>query len=187
MATKAKPKRKAPPKKKAVAHTARGKRRKVWVGRFLESLRDQGAVTEACQVTGIGRRTAYDQRERDPAFAGAWDEIVNTQLDNIEDAVVKRAREGWLEPVWHEGKRVGTKRKFSDTLQIFVLRQRRPNRWAQAEKLKLEHDGEIGIHSTMTDEDRLRQLASLVVSARTRKLKGGRKLSRNGRNGETGG
>ena len=110
---------------------------------FLAELKNQGSVLHACKVAGMGRTTAYWLRERDEEFAQAWDECLNVVIDEVEDSAVKRARDGWLEPVWHKGKQVGQVRKWDTTLQIFVLRQRRPDKWAQAERTKIEHEGSV--------------------------------------------
>ncbi len=128
---------------KRKGQTARTARQKRWPPRFLAALEQCGCVTTACKVVNKGRRTAYDLRDKDPEFAAAWDEIVDRELDQLEASAMKRAQRGWLEPVFHEGKVAGLKRRFSDTLTIFMLRQRRPDRWARAEKLKLDHGGDV--------------------------------------------
>jgi hypothetical protein len=110
---------------------ARTARQKKWPKRFLAALERCGCVTTACRVVQKGRRTAYDLRDKDPEFAAAWDEIVDRELDQLEASAMKRAQRG------------GLKRRFSDTLTIFMLRQRRPDKWARAEKLKLDHGGDV--------------------------------------------
>ena len=114
-----------------------------WKTRFLKALQEQGAVTTACEMAGVGRTAAYALRGKDAKFAAAWDEAVNVMLDGVEDSALHRARYGWEEPVWYKGEQCGTVRKFSDTLLIFVLRQARPERWARAERLKIEHQGDV--------------------------------------------
>ena len=128
---------------KAGSHTSRLKRQAAWAKRFLAALDKCGCVTTACRVVQKSRRAAYDLRDKDAEFAAAWDEIVDRELDQLEASAMKRAQRGWLEPVFHEGKVAGLKRRFSDTLTIFMLRQRRPDKWARAEKLKLDHGGDV--------------------------------------------
>jgi hypothetical protein len=50
--------------------------------------------------------------------------------DALEDEAVRRAVEGVIKPVFHQGKRVGTLRVFSDPLLMFLLRARRPDKFA---------------------------------------------------------
>ena len=114
-----------------------------WKARFLKALQEQGAVTTACEMAGVGRTAAYALRGKDAKFAATWDSAVNAMVDGVEDSALHRARYGWLEPVWYKGEQCGEVRKYSDTLQIFVLRQNRPDKWARAEKVKVEHQGNV--------------------------------------------
>ncbi len=43
---------------------------------------------------------------------------------------MRRAVEGVIKPVFHQGKRVGTLRVYSDSLLMFLLRARRPEKFA---------------------------------------------------------
>src|SRR5205807_601275 len=45
---------------------------------------------------------------------------------HIEAEIRRRAMEGWDEPVYQQGARVGTVRKYSDTLLIFYAKRRMP-------------------------------------------------------------
>ena len=50
--------------------------------RFLQALARTGTVAESARQTNIGRRTAYDWRDRDPKFAQAWDNALDQAADN---------------------------------------------------------------------------------------------------------
>ena len=52
-------------------------------------------------------------------------------LDDFEDSVIKRARDGHLNPVYYKGKPTGAKKEISDVLQIFLLKTRRPEKYGQ--------------------------------------------------------
>lgn len=114
-----------------------------WLDRFLASLRRDACVTTACKIAKVGRTYVYAERKNNKEFAAAWDEAIDTTLDSIEASVMRRAKEGWLEPVWHKGEQCGEVRKFSDTIQIFALRQNRPDKWAQADKFDVRHQGSV--------------------------------------------
>ena len=43
-------------------------------------------------------------------------------VERLETEAQRRAVEGWDEPVFHEGREVGKKRRYSDTLLIFTLK-----------------------------------------------------------------
>jgi hypothetical protein len=82
--------------------------KKDWRQEFLDGLRETGMVTEACQAVGIGRRTAYDERQRNEEFALAWADVIEESTEDLEREAVRRAKDG------------------SDTLLIFLLKARRP-------------------------------------------------------------
>ena len=97
--------------------------------KFLGVLQAGMSVSKACKVAKLPRRTAYDWRESDALFAQAWDDAVEAGTDALEDEAVRRAKNGWLKPVYQGGKKVGTIQEFSDTLLIFSLKARRPQKF----------------------------------------------------------
>ncbi len=95
---------------------------------FLEVLGDTGIVTEACARSGLARRTVYFWRGKDPSFAEAWTQALERGVDALEDEALRRALGGRLEPVFYQGKECGAVRKYSDTLLMFMLKARRPEK-----------------------------------------------------------
>ena len=91
---------------------------------FLEALGSGESVTKACNAAGIGRRTVYDWRGDDEKFAAEWEDAVETGTDVLEDEAVKRAKDG------------------SDTLLIFMLKARRPDKFK--DRWQHEHTGKGG-------------------------------------------
>jgi hypothetical protein len=75
---------------------------------------------------------AYDHRKNDPEFAKQWDEAIENALDLLHARVFQRCLEGDLEPVYYMGEPVGYIRKFSDKLQIELLRAWKPDRFKTA-------------------------------------------------------
>ena len=51
--------------------------------RFLEELRRGSTVGEAARAAGIGRRTAYDLRQRDETFAVDWADAIEEGTDHL--------------------------------------------------------------------------------------------------------
>lgn len=78
-------------------------------------------MTAACNVEGIGRRTYYDWRETDPVFAQAADTAIEAGTDVLEDEAKRRA--------------VGL--SGSDTLLIFLLKARRPDKYRERHTIDL--------------------------------------------------
>ena len=93
---------------------------------FLAALTDTVNVTLACRRAGIPRRTAYDWRDADEAFARQWDEALDEGIDLLEAELHRRAFEGVERPVYYKGEQVGTWRFYSDALAMFLMRAHRP-------------------------------------------------------------
>lgn len=115
-----------------------------WKAAFLQTLEETASVTKACEVSGLPRRTAYNWRGADEQFAKDWDAAVERGTDALEDEAVRRAREGTLRPVFYEGKVCGHVREFSDTLLIFMLKARRPEKYRERSEVK--HTGGMTVN-----------------------------------------
>lgn len=107
---------------------------------FLEHLRNCGCVLEAHRVAGLHSSTVYRLRKREPDFARAWDEALEIGLDALESEALRRAMHGDEEPVFYGGQQIGTVRKRSDALLMFLLRTRRPARYRERVGLEVADD-----------------------------------------------
>lgn len=110
--------------------------------RFLEALAAYGNVTQAAKACGMARRTLYDWRREDAAFAAAWDEASELGANALEDEARRRAFKGTLKPVYQRGEKVGTVREYSDTLLIFLLKGAKPEKYRE----NVRHSGAIGVN-----------------------------------------
>lgn len=106
--------------------------RKDWAPAFLAALERSGMVSEAARAAGVGRRTAYDRRERDEQFAQAWDEALEAATEELEQEAVRRAMDG------------------SDLLLMFLLKARRPR--VYVERHQLRHTGSVEFDRPMIEE-----------------------------------
>jgi hypothetical protein len=140
-----------------------------WQARFLSHLRDTGNVRRSCEAAGVARSWAYELRDKDPQFAQAWKYAALDAADLLEETVTDRAVNGWEEPVWYKDEQVGTVRKYSNTLAVFLLKHANPEKYG--DRTRLEHTGADGgaIHiqtdiSHLNDEQ-LSQLAAILDAA----------------------
>ena len=97
---------------------------------FLASLEEGNSVARAASDAGVGRATAYEWRAAEPDFAKAWDDAVETGTDALEDEAIKRAKNG------------------SDTLLIFMLKARRPEKC----KERISSDHRVKVNQPNTFE-----------------------------------
>jgi hypothetical protein len=88
---------------------------------FLRSLASTGNVGLSCKAAGIARSTAYEWR-KDEEFAKGWESALEEASDVLEAEARRRGAEGVEEPVFYQGEDVGTVRKYSDVLLIFLLK-----------------------------------------------------------------
>jgi hypothetical protein len=62
--------------------------------RFIDELRASCNVSAAARAAGIPRRTAYNWRASDPAFAEAWEDAEEEAADDLEQVARDRAKAG---------------------------------------------------------------------------------------------
>lgn len=102
----------------------RTKRTPKTVDKLLDAFRSGSAVGTACAIASIGRSTYYEWRDGDPDFAARCDEAIDYGTDVLEDVARNRAV------------------RDSDTLLIFLLKARRPEKYRDVHKH--EHSGPDG-------------------------------------------
>lgn len=122
-----------------------GRVREGWREAFLKALSDGGVVRHAAEAAGVSKNTAYRERERDSAFAEAWDDAIDDAADVLEVEARRRAILG-VEKVTYvrsgtddKGRPVFTQqtiREYSDTLLIFLLKGMRPEKFRDGYDLK---------------------------------------------------
>ena len=81
--------------------------------RFLQKLAEGNAPRIAAKLANISRPTIYNWKCDDQEFSTAWEDAVETGVDKVETALVKRAI------------------KNSDTAAIAYLKAYRPERYAR--------------------------------------------------------
>ena len=76
-------------------------------------------------------------------FAAEWEDAVESGTDLMEDEMRRRAVEGVDEPKFHDGQICGYARRYSDTLLIFMLKARRPEKFK--DRAEVAHKGKGGV------------------------------------------
>lgn len=86
-------------------------------------------MAQAAKVIDLSRRQAYAMREIDPEFAAEWDAAIEAGTDLLEDVAMRRAVAGSQRNIYHNGVIVGQEVDHHDTLLIFLLKGRRPEKF----------------------------------------------------------
>ena len=127
--------------------------------KFLTLFQQTAHVGNTCKEVGI-TRSGFDRWcERDPDFKVRYQAAQEQAAIILEDEAVRRAHEGWEEPVFQKGEQVGVVRKCSDVLLIFLLKGLKPQKYRE----RVEHSGGIDLQGI---EERLK-------AGRARMQKGG--------------
>ncbi|HEX9281981.1 MAG TPA: hypothetical protein VF878_05870 [Candidatus Udaeobacter sp.] len=100
-----------------------------WRPRFLAALSMCHSVQLACRYVRVSPDTAYYHRSHDRQFAKQWKQARDHAIEMLHARVFQRALEGDCEPIFYMGVRVGYVRKFSDKLQIELLRAYKPDQF----------------------------------------------------------
>ena len=89
---------------------------------FLKEYKLCATVTHAAKLANIGRQTHYDWLRKDEKYQAAFAEAEVAATDALIQEARRRATQGVEESVYYQGEVVGTIRKYSDTLLIFLLK-----------------------------------------------------------------
>ena len=100
-------------------------RRKV----FLARLSECGQPTKAARTAGVDVSGLYKEQKRNPDFAKEWEEAIDVAMYGAESEVYRRSVEGWDHPVYQRGELVGSFRKHSDILLMFMLKAHNPGKY----------------------------------------------------------
>lgn len=112
--------------------------KKEWQSKFLQRLAETSNVSAACKKAKISRQQAYRTRDEDAEFEAAWEEALEIATEALELEARRRAEKGTLEPVFYQGVKSGTIRRYSDTLMIFLLKAHKPDKYR--DNVRHEHD-----------------------------------------------
>lgn len=85
----------------------------------------------------MSRQSVHNLYNRPSAwgFRRAYDAALDCSLRLVEDGMWSRAINGVSRPIFYQGEQVGEWRHFDERLAMFLLRTRRPHRYAMPVKL----------------------------------------------------
>ena len=128
--------------------------------RFLAAFANGvGTITAASDASGVSRSSHRRWIENDPDYQAAFYEANEIIIERLEAVSMEHARDGWEEPVYQKGELVGTVRKYSENLAMFLLRGARP------EKYRERFTAEITAASDISDRLRVGMSRAALVAA----------------------
>lgn len=93
---------------------------------FLEALCAGATIIAAAKAANVSTSLLYRWRKADKEFATDWSGCYEYGADALEAEAQRRAVEGTVKPVFHQGQKCGSNREYSDTLLMFLLKSRNP-------------------------------------------------------------
>lgn len=140
--------------------------------RFLERFALCGNITRACELAGIKRRRViYEWQEHDDEFALAMQQADVEATEHLEAEAWRRASSGVVTetPLLYRGKVIRTivETKYSDTLLIFLLKARAPEKYRDRFDIRLtaqQHAERLAREFGVPVEDVLAEAEALLKS-----------------------
>src|SRR5687768_6811869 len=115
--------------------------------KFLQKLyASAGNVSKAAKAIKIARNTAYEHKKSDNDFSAAWDNVIESVADAMEEELHRRAVKGVQEPVFYKGQMVAKIRKYSDRLLEFALKGKRPEIYRDRLDLNANVQGSLDVN-----------------------------------------
>jgi len=99
--------------------------------RYLRAIEQAGTLAAGCRAARVSHNTVYAWREVDDVFAMAENQARSTFADALEEAAVRRARDGIERPVYQQGTLVGYETVYSDALLWNLLKATRPEKFRE--------------------------------------------------------
>jgi hypothetical protein len=98
---------------------------------FLAAFEASGCVRLAARAAGITRKTHYHWLQHNPAYAVRFQKSQMIAADLLQDEAVRRAVEGWTEPIFYKGEQCGAVWRYDGALLQFLLRGLLPEKYGR--------------------------------------------------------
>lgn len=129
-------------KKEGKAPSKRALKRRHWAqeqARFLSEYAKCGNILLAANKAKIKRAKHYDWLEGDPDYEVRFATAHEEACEVLEAEAHRRAVVGIQEPVWYQGQKCGSIKKYSDTLLIFLMKGAMPDKYAEFVRANIQH------------------------------------------------
>ncbi len=106
---------------------------------FLTNLAETGNVSASAELAKLPRYQVYEWRRTDNAFAKHWEDAIRVAVDKLAFEARRRALDGIEEVRYYQGEPIGTIRKYSDQLLMFLLRAYDPDTFLAIRNQNIDH------------------------------------------------
>lgn len=148
------------------------RRQAAWLVAFIDTY-NRGA---ACRASDVSLTVVAGWLCSDPVFRAMVQMAKDEVKDNVAGEVYRRAVKGLVRDVWHQGRRVGTQREYSDRLLELLAKRVDPEGWSGQPQTALGDASQSRLASAILSDpealraaqalaDRLEELDSLKTRA----------------------
>lgn len=137
-----------------------------WVNPFLQHLRTSLNYAASARAVGVPYSTVMRLKQRDADFEAACEDACEEAYDALEAECRRRAFEGTDEPVFYQGAEVGTVRKYSDSLAMFLLKGYRRRKFGDKQEVTGADGGPLAL---VDDTRKAARISALLALAQQRK------------------
>lgn len=109
---------------------------------FLNHLAETGRFCESAAAAGTSYETVRRHRKENKLFAEACDEALSVYRDLLAAEIDRRGRLGWDEPVYFQGRVVGSVRKYDSNLLLAQAKAHLPE---YREKSTVDINAKVGV------------------------------------------
>ncbi len=97
----------------------------------------------SAEAAGVHVQTVIVRRNADEKFAQQEAEAYERYCDRLEEEARRRGHDGYDEPVFQQGTKVGVKRKYSDSLLLAKLKRHRKEEYSDKSTTDLNVQGGV--------------------------------------------
>ncbi len=129
---------------------------------FLAAYEQLGNISAAAKAAKVSVNVHYKAKGNE-TYQKLFDHAKRTFVEQLETEATRRAVEGVEEPIYHAGKMVGTRKRYSDVLLIFMMKAHNPEKYGDKRETPGTYNQQVNI--TIRDmtpdkrQERLRYLA----------------------------
>lgn len=110
---------------------------------FLKLYAETGTIQAACDAVYISRDTYYRWYKEDKDFMEGCRIAQGAFGEKLENEALRRAHDGWDEPVFYRGQMQGQVHKYSDVLLIFLMKGAMPNKYRERHEVSGPDGGPV--------------------------------------------
>ena len=96
---------------------------------MLKAYMEHCNLVRAARQAGIDRQTHYNWLKRSPGYREAFEKRKKRGAEYLESVAVERATDGWTEPIYYQGEKCGSVRRFDGSMLQFLLRGMMPEKY----------------------------------------------------------